>query len=50
MSVIGFSLIAAVILGIFDAIHKMQMVRIDPSKGVPPSKNLISFIFWDYNN
>ena len=50
MSIFGMSLIFAIILGILDAIKTMSMARQDPSCGVPASKNLISFLFWDYND
>jgi hypothetical protein len=48
MTIFSFALIMAIILGVWDAIKKMVDVSSNPSLGVGSSKNLVSFLFWDY--
>jgi hypothetical protein len=40
--------ILCVIFGIYSGFQEMAKVRKYPKYGVKPSKNLISFLFWDY--
>jgi hypothetical protein len=48
MTVLSFAFMMAIILGALDGIKKMIDVSNNSSLGVSPSKNLISFLFWDY--